>query len=796
MTEQFRYNAFSDYSSFNPAEELKKIHMIDDQFVKQSFSVNLKHFFDHLFPNCQSKQSLIEAQANILIVDTVPLDQLWQNTLTELPAEQFYAAICQILDFNAGLDFELTASRDFLTKSGQKILSDETVDTANLVQFMFNALNLRSANGLSLIDNLVNDGYLRKAWPQDLPLPLFFAGKTLAVVPKSDLISEAVYVDSQLDGDHDGKNDLIQLVLTRPKQSGPDLKVPVILTASPYYYGTNDMAEDVHNPDGDLAVKDNFDFADQPIADDQVLLPALTADQQSQSAAFQQTLKSGAASFPLNDYFLARGYAVAYYAGPGTRRSDGLRSSGGPDETIACCAAIEYLSGHRLAFTDKTASHSLHADWSNGSVAMTGRSYLGTLATACATRNPAGLKTIISESAISSWYDYYRENGLVVAPGGFQGEDADVLALDTFSRWFDAAEMAKSKQIFQDSLAEMKVEEDRTTGNYTAFWDKRNYLKDAGNIKIDCLYTHGLNDWNVKPINVFNILKSLKGTGDAAAKVILHQGRHISPHDIRSLDYLDICNLWLSHELYGQDNQVEKSLPDVMVEDNLDPEIWHSQQDWAKSERHQSTVLAALSSAKTAGYDDDLGQIYRENYHDYTSYEKDFYAGDARFAKSTAVFDLPSFGEATINGRVQVDLRIQTDRTVGLVTAALVELDAKEHASQTTKAILNRGFQLSLGDRQVPLRDFFKQSVKAHLIANGHLNLQNLKGPGKINQLKPDQYVQAVFYLQPTIYRLTDQTKLRLYIFGSDMQYTLHPRTVQHYQLDLEKSRVILPLNS
>jgi X-Pro dipeptidyl-peptidase len=37
-----------------------------------------------------------------------------------------------------------------------------------------------------------------------------------------------------------------------------------------------------------------------------------------------------------------------------------------------------------------------------------------------------GLKTIIPVSAISNWYDYYRANGLVVAPGTFQGEDLDI----------------------------------------------------------------------------------------------------------------------------------------------------------------------------------------------------------------------------------------------------------------------------------------------------------------------------------------------------------------------------------
>ncbi|KGO27915.1 hypothetical protein Q757_07325 [Oenococcus alcoholitolerans] len=46
---------------------------------------------------------------------------------------------------------------------------------------------------------------------------------------------------------------------------------------------------------------------------------------------------------------------------------------------------IEFLSGKKPAFTEHQAQGSIFAAWSNGSVAMTGRSYLGTLATACAT---------------------------------------------------------------------------------------------------------------------------------------------------------------------------------------------------------------------------------------------------------------------------------------------------------------------------------------------------------------------------------------------------------------------------
>ena len=113
----------------------------------------------------------------------------------------------------------------------------------------------------------------------------------------------------------------------------------------------------------------------------------------------------------------ARGYAIVYAAGIGTKDSDGLQTCGSPEQTAAMKAVVEWLHGDRRAFTDRTSGQVIKARWCNGNIAMTGRSYLGTLATAVATTGVAGLKAIIAEAAISSWYDYYRENGLVMAPG-------------------------------------------------------------------------------------------------------------------------------------------------------------------------------------------------------------------------------------------------------------------------------------------------------------------------------------------------------------------------------------------
>ena len=74
-----------------------------------------------------------------------------------------------------------------------------------------------------------------------------------------------------------------------------------------------------------------------------------------------------------------------------------------------------------------TRKRQVKADWSNGKVATTGISYLGTMSNGLATTGVDGLEVIIAEAGISSWYNYYRENGLVTSPGGYPGEDFDSL---------------------------------------------------------------------------------------------------------------------------------------------------------------------------------------------------------------------------------------------------------------------------------------------------------------------------------------------------------------------------------
>src|SRR5690625_3763849 len=121
---------------------------------------------------------------------------------------------------------------------------------------------------------------------------------------------------------------------------------------------------------------------------------------------------------------------------------------------------------------------------------MIGKSYDGTLANGVAITGGEGLETIVPIAAISNWYDYYRSNGAVIAPGGYQGDDADRLARGVLTR--------DNPEVCDKFMEQMEEDQDRLTGDYSECWDARNYLNDMQNIKASVFLVHGLNDVYVK----------------------------------------------------------------------------------------------------------------------------------------------------------------------------------------------------------------------------------------------------------------------------------------------------------
>lgn len=790
--------------------ELQAVHFLDASTdTLTTPSALLQAFYAKSWPEFPATTSVQQQLHNLMATP----DQDGQDFLAahdNVPVTVFYNLALQRLEFAVSEDFDLSDPLGAMAKI-QLPISDHAGDDftlAELKQAWYLLLATHTKNGQTFLDHLATHGYFVPFYDDPtVTKPLLFNGKSQPVFDTHQLIREVVYVESPQDTDHDGKRDLLKAEVLRPSDTENGLKVPVLYTASPYNQGTMDAQGEAltHNVNVPLQAKQPNDltYADIVAPTDNAPLPAGRAVDQTTHQAEETFARDQ--SYTLNDYFLARGFAVVYAAGIGSKDSDGLCTTGDPEETTSTIAIIQWLAGARTAFTTRAAQTTIPAWWSNQSIAMTGRSYLGTLATAAATTGVKGLKTIISEAAISSWYDYYRDGGLVIAPGGFPGEDADVLAEEVFSRQLQAGDYHRIQAKWQAALAGITRDQDRTTGNYNSFWDARNYLKNAKNIKADLLLVHGLNDWNVKPRNVNNLWNAVRDL-PVAKKLILHQGQHIYINAFRSIDYTDMVNLWLTHELLGVDNGAETLLPNVIIQDNTQPETWHATNDWdAPSNPRKVFNLqedelvdhAIETRGGAVSFNDQLPAAQFKHYvsnldqwqTDLLGAKHDQMDGHRLLFKSAGLTH-----ELTLDGKPTVHLRVAVNQPVGMLSFQVVDFgDAKRLKPSPTilaRKSLDEGFQW----REDDLREFQLGAVTPwHLITKGHRNLQNRTNAYHVDELKPNVFYDLDVTLQPTHYRLLTGHQLGLVIYATDFGMTVRGNQDLQYSIQLADATLTVP---
>lgn len=784
-------------------KELADVHFLTAQTKKMADPVMLyRQFLLKFFIEKQSLATRIQKVANLMATPTL---NAYEFTTTQAAVSKlaFYNVGLQLLGFEVGLDFELNDPFSAMKKYRLPMaVVDDTLDRNQVIDAWYKLLNTRTKFGQTLIDYLAGQGYYHQFFGTDeLKQPLIFNGKSQAVFDTTKLIRDVVYVEAPLDNDHDGKRDLLKAEIIRPGETENGLKVPVIFTASPYDQGTNDhqadqMTHDVNQEKLTRKQPNHLSYEDVKFDYDNHDLPEPRTIKDTNKVAEESFVKTW--TYSLNDYFLARGFAVVYSSGVGTKDSDGVRTTGTPDETISATSVIEWLHGDRTAFTNRSDQIAIPAWWSNGNVGMTGRSYLGTLSTAAAMTGVDGLKTAVVEAGISNYYDYYRENGLVVAPGGFQGEDTDVLGELTFSREQSAADYLKIKDTWLAQLKKLTAGQDRVTGSYNSFWDNRNLLKNV-NIKADMLLVHGLNDWNVKLSHVYNLRKTLKNE-KITQKLVLHQGQHEYLNNFRSVDFTDIVNLWLTNKLLAVDNQANQIVPDVLVQDNAEPETWNTYKDWGGNVKEiplddkRWTDLNENHSFSDQ-LPDDLFKDYIENTKKWQK---------ALFTKNHSKLDKHSIKlvsepldqDITVDGRATITLRAASSADLGLLSAALVDYGVEKRLTAVPQILSAQQIITGYQWRKDDLKEFLpeKKASAYKKFTDAHMNMQNRTNNYQSDDLKPGQYYNFTMAFQPTFWRLLKGHQLGLIIYATDMDYTIRSNQDISYTVDLSASKIELPL--
>jgi X-Pro dipeptidyl-peptidase len=572
--------------------------------------------------------------------------------------------------------------------------------------------------------------------------PVFVDGEAQPVFDVKDVVKESVFVRAPVDSDRDGKDDEVYAEVVRPGATTRGLKVPVVYMNSPYFSGGNDVAN--HDVDVELYVPGKQGALEQR---DGTRLKA-QADERIAAAVGPNAEPIRSARY--EDYFISRGFAVVYAESLGTGKSTGCPTSGGRNETIGSKSVIDWLNGRTTA--RDAAGAPAKATWTTGKVGMMGVSYNGTLPNAVAATGVRGLEAIVPIAAISSWYDYYRADGAVVAPGTFQGEDLDVLAEYVYTR--------ADQQICKPVIAEIAQRQDRVTGDYSAFWDERNYVKDADKVRAAVLAVHGLNDWNVKGKHVVQWYEALRRNG-VEHKIWWHQSGHTDPDTLRSVEWRRTLNRWFSHYLYGVRNGVQNEPKSTIQRE--DKTTWVDEADWPAPGTSKVTLRPTAGGPTKGGLDQawHLGRSVVETLHDDATKLAetlvDAPGSDNRLSYSTAV----TTKQLRLSGTPKVDLAVSFDRPAANVTTLLVD-----RFPDGTSKIITRGWT----------------------------DPQNRGRPDKTQAIEPGKRYNVEVELEPKDYIVAVGHKLEFVVLSSDHDYTLRPKPGVGLSVDLARTAVTLPV--
>lgn len=755
-----RFNQFS----YQPTTSSQRFEELEGLGLKLSPQLSLKRQFEDFIRWSFFTYSSTDYALSTLAADKeTDLVTFFQSD-RELTAEIFYTVVFQLLGFSYLVDFE--DAEQFRKETGFSIVYGD------LIENLYHLLNTRTKKGNTLIDQLVSDGLISEDNHYH-----YFNGKSLATFTTHDVIREVVYVESRVDTDNDGLPDLVKVSIIRPRYDG---QVPALMTASPYHQGTNDKASDkaLYKMEGELEVKlpHTIELEEPKL---NLVEPHGQAEVVSEA---EEKLSHINSSYTLNDYFLPRGFANLYVSGVGTKDSQGLMTNGDYQQIEAYKNVIDWLNGRCRAFTDHTRKRQVKADWSNGKVATTGISYLGTMSNGLATTGVDGLEVIIAEAGISSWYNYYRENGLVTSPGGYPGEDFDSLAELTYSRNLQAGDYIRGNEAHQADLEKVKEKLDRKTGDYNQFWHDRNYLLNAHKVQAEVVFTHGSQDWNVKPLHVYQMFHALPS--HINKHLFFHHGAHGYMNNWQSIDFRESMNALLSKKLLGLDSGYQ--LPTVIWQDNTVPQSWQDLDNFGKQDELHTFSLGTEEKVIQNQYDQKDFDRYGKTYQ---TFNTELYQGKA----NQITIDLPVSQDIHLNGRVELKLRVKSSTNKGLLSAQLLELGQKKYlqpypAVLSARTIDNGRYHMLENLCELP----FNPSAQ-RVITKGYLNLQNRTNLLTIEEIQPNEWMDFKLELQPTIYKLKKGDTLRLVLYTTDFEITIRDNTDYQLTVDLAQSSLILP---
>jgi len=572
---------------------------------------------------------------------------------------------------------------------------------------------------------IIKNGYLQT-------VPLFDTPK--------EWIQEEVWVETDFDSDYDGKLDRMHVWVVRPYQTETQgLKLPILYVTSPYFGGlggkSNKYSWNVKHELGELP---NYHK-----------VPKVK----------QKSNKPWYLKYTYDKNWVPLGLIMVYSSSPGTGLSDGAPTMGGKNESLAPKAVIEWLTREKTAYKSRRGNETIDAYWSTGKVAMTGTSFNGTMAIAAATTGVEGLETIIPVAPLTSFYHYYRSNGLVKSPGGYPGEDLDCLFDVIYSGDLNKRELIKDK--IRDSLILKNF--DRKTGDYNDFWATRDYSLQMDSVKASIFMAHAFNDWNVSPEHSYRVYKKAQEL-NLETMLYYHQNGHGG-------DPYFILNKWLTHYLYGEDNGIEN-----------DSKVWITREHKSQYSRpteytsfpneNSEELTFTFSSGNPTNGNFELEKIgttssietFTDNYK--ISFEKMFYKTDS-----------------SDNRLLYLTPILKEDLHLSGIPKVTIKMSSKKEAANLSVALVS-----------LPWEKVKNKYMYDNIVNRGWADPQNYKSIRESELLDSTKFYTLTFEMMPDDQIIRKGQQLGFVIYSSDKEFTICPEPGNMISIDLNGTSITLPI--